>query len=212
VAVDLNGSYHERPALDADIKIYDPERLANVASSSAAQMRRPITMVGALSLTLGIVWFGGWNSHHLFGAVSTSIPVDHKAASFRPVQPIATVTPGAVDTHQQAIPSAPTNGKIDALAANGSDGRDPTQSAVQSLGDAKTAAVPPQKSASASAATATHRRPKTPPMPFPETKPTTIDGWVVREVANGTAVLQGPMAFGRLPGATPCRDLERSIL
>jgi|SRR6516164_1198280 len=26
----------------------------------------------------------------------------------------------------------------------------------------------------------------------PETKPTSVDGWVVREVANGTAVVQGP--------------------
>jgi hypothetical protein len=28
--------------------------------------------------------------------------------------------------------------------------------------------------------------------PVPETRPTTIDGWVLREVVNGTAVLEGP--------------------
>ena len=28
--------------------------------------------------------------------------------------------------------------------------------------------------------------------PVPETRPTTIPGWMLREVVNGTAVLQGP--------------------
>jgi hypothetical protein len=30
------------------------------------------------------------------------------------------------------------------------------------------------------------------PMPVPETKPTTIEGWTVRDVVDGTAVLEGP--------------------
>ena len=43
--------------------------------------------------------------------------------------------------------------------------------------------------------------------PVPETPPTTIPGWIVREVANGTAVVQGPNGTWRvargdvLPGA-----------
>jgi hypothetical protein len=28
--------------------------------------------------------------------------------------------------------------------------------------------------------------------PVPETRPTTIDGWTLREVVDGTAVLEGP--------------------
>jgi hypothetical protein len=31
-----------------------------------------------------------------------------------------------------------------------------------------------------------------PRIPTPETRPTTIDGWIVREVVGGTAVLEGP--------------------
>jgi hypothetical protein len=31
----------------------------------------------------------------------------------------------------------------------------------------------------------------------PETRPTTIEGWVVREVVGGTAVLQGPEGVWR---------------
>jgi hypothetical protein len=43
--------------------------------------------------------------------------------------------------------------------------------------------------------------------PVPETPPTTIPGWIVHEVANGTAVVQGPNGIWRvargdiLPGA-----------
>ena len=29
-------------------------------------------------------------------------------------------------------------------------------------------------------------------IPFPETKPTTIEGWTVRDVVDGVAILEGP--------------------
>jgi hypothetical protein len=35
-------------------------------------------------------------------------------------------------------------------------------------------------------------------MPAPETKPTTIQGWTVRNVYNGTAVLEGPDGVWRV--------------
>ncbi len=39
--------------------------------------------------------------------------------------------------------------------------------------------------------------------PTPETRPTTIPGWTLREVSNGTAVLQGPNGIWRaMPGQT----------
>lgn len=34
--------------------------------------------------------------------------------------------------------------------------------------------------------------------PVPETRPTTIDGWTVREVVDGTAVLEGPGGVWRV--------------
>jgi len=50
-------------------------------------------------------------------------------------------------------------------------------------------AQPPGPSTTNSAAEAAT---KTPLVPVPETRPTTINGWVVREVVDGTAVLEGP--------------------
>ena len=34
--------------------------------------------------------------------------------------------------------------------------------------------------------------------PAPETRPTTIEGWMLREVTNGTAVLEGPNGIWRV--------------
>jgi hypothetical protein len=34
--------------------------------------------------------------------------------------------------------------------------------------------------------------------PVPETRPTTIDGWTLREVVDGTAVLEGPGGVWRV--------------
>jgi len=190
---DPNGAYHERPAWDADIKVYDPEKLAGLVSSSAAQIRPPAIIVGVLSLALGIAWVGGWSPNHFVGLVPSLVPVDQKAASIGSDRPISTLPPSAVEPPRQASPSVSTNGTIKGrpTAKGSGDRRDSTQNAVPSLVDTKTAAVAPQSTVPASSA-AIHRLPKPLPVPFPETKPTTIDGWVVREVANGTAVLQGP--------------------
>ena len=39
--------------------------------------------------------------------------------------------------------------------------------------------------------------------PTPETRPTTIEGWIVREVVDGTAVIEGPNGVWKVtPGQT----------
>ena len=189
-AVEFNGPGHERPAWHADIKIYDPEKLAGLVSPSASLLRPSVIIVGALLLALGMAWFGGsWSSHHFVGAVPSSVPIDEKVASRDSGQPNSALPPGTVEP---PTPNVPT-GKIDGPTAKEPDVRRVSpQNAVPPLGDAKRAAVPPHNSASPSASSTVHRRTKSLSTPFPETKPTTIDGWVVREVANGTAVLQGP--------------------
>jgi hypothetical protein len=48
---------------------------------------------------------------------------------------------------------------------------------------------PPEPATSDSAATPNADAPLT---PVPDTRPTTLDGWTIREVVDGTAVLQGP--------------------
>jgi len=186
IAIDPNGVCHKRPTRDIDIKVYDREKLAGLASSSA-QMRPPIIIVGVLSLAaLGIAGFGDWDSNHFVKPVPSSVPIEQKGT-------FLTLPKSLVEPPRPGMPSASTNSKVDdPMAKKLGDRRDPTQKAVPTTGDTKKTALAPHPTAPARASAAIHREPKALPMPFPETKPTTIDGWAVREVANGTAVLQGP--------------------
>jgi hypothetical protein len=68
-----------------------------------------------------------------------------------------------------------------------------------------TRAVPPAPSASSyvppapsPAAGAAQPPVEAPLVPVPDTRPTTIDGWVLRDIVNGTAVLEGPDGLWRV--------------
>ena len=136
-AVDSNGACHERPAWNADVKVYDPEKLAGLASSSA-QMRHPVIVGLLLLAALGIAGLVAWSSNHFVQAGPSSIPVDQKAASPTSDRPISTLPPSAVEAPQQAIPSTSTNGKMDdPIAKELGNRRDPTQKAVPTAGDTK---------------------------------------------------------------------------
>jgi len=165
-----------------------------LASSSGAQIRRATIVAGTLSLSVALAWIG-WNSLHSAGDVPSSLPVDQKLASSAPSvgsdQPMSTQSASVGQAPQQPIQkSVSMDEKIDAPLSGSGDKRDSAQSGVQPVGRTKTATVVQQKTASA--LSVVHNRPKIQPTPFPETKPTTIDGWVIREVVNGRAVLQGP--------------------
>ena len=181
VAVDRDPA-REPPAWNTDIKIYDPQKLADLASPW--QMRRLVLIAGLLSLG-GIAGLGAWNLSHFIKPVPKSVPTEQKAT-------ILTLPPTAVEPSRQALPSVSTT-KIDELIAKEvGNRRTPTQKAVPTAGDTKKAALTPRNTAPVPASAPVHRQPKPLPAPFPETKPSTIDGWTVHEVANGTAVLQGP--------------------
>jgi len=182
-----------RPACDDDIRIYDPEKIAGLASSSGAQIARATIIAGTLSVTVGLAWIG-WNSLHSAGDVPSASSVDQKPASSAPNidsdRPISTQSARIGEASQQPMQVIGVQGKID-IPVSGSSGRDDAnQSTVQPFSRTKTAAVVQQKNPAASSGV--HNKPKTQPTPFPETKPATIDGWVIREVSNGRAVLQGP--------------------
>jgi hypothetical protein len=181
---------HERLIRDIDIKIYDREKLASLASSSA-QMRQSAIVAGAVSLAaLGIAGLGAWNSNYFLRPVPSLLPINQKDVSPASDRPISTLPLNSVEAPQQAKPSASTQRALEDFKA--SEPRDVTKNGAPRIGVTKIATIVPQNVASVPPSAAVHRRPKPLPMPFLETKPNTINGWVLREVANGTAVLQGP--------------------
>jgi hypothetical protein len=105
---------------------------------------------------------------------------------------IAIETARAVEPTRHAKAGGGTAGRIDGSTTTGSAAR-----RDGAPGDTKAKAAPAAQPSpvSALASAPAPRRPKAPAPPLtpvPETKPTTVEGWVVREVTNGTAVLQGP--------------------
>jgi hypothetical protein len=176
----------ERPVWGDDIKVYDPEKLAGLPSSRSAQIRRAAIVAGTLSATLAFGWVG-WNSLHSAKEALSATSVDPNPASPAPSigsdHSISTQSASVAEASRQPLQTVPMQGKIGTPVSGSSN-------AIQSALQPKITPVLQQKNPSASGAV--HNRSKTQPTAFPETKPTTLDGWLIRDVANGRAVLQGP--------------------
>jgi hypothetical protein len=176
----------EQPAWEDDIRIYDAEKLAGFASSSGAQIRHAGIVAGTLSVTVIFAWIG-WNSLHETGELPSADPVDQKsvssAATIESDHTISFQGESSAIASQQPMQTMGMQGKIETPISGSSDLHAATQSTLGTL---------TEQQKNSSGLSLVHNRPKTQPKPFPETKPSTIDGWVIREVANERAVLQGP--------------------
>jgi len=131
-------------------------------------------LVGALAVGLSLGWIGGSVSWRFFAAAPA--PVQQADAS-------ACAREGgcaAVKADREASPKIA--GPRARIAARG------TQQASASRDVATTSSIAAQEGN------------KIVPRltPFPETRPTTIEGWAIREVAGGTVVLQGPGGVWRV--------------
>ncbi len=182
----------ERRAWDPDIRISDPERISD--SSPDAQGTRTALVAGALLGTVGIGWIFGLVPH--FFDSPGSIPVEQRVHSLAQVLDSKNQTTfGSPETGREATPGVLNTDKIATLTPSVPARRlDSTQSAAQPNA-IKTSAVAQQNTGSSGpAASGVGRGPKILPrqMPFPETGPNTIEGWKVRDVVGGTAILEGP--------------------
>jgi hypothetical protein len=182
----VNEPVPDRRAWDPDIRIDAPERAAKaVPSARAPSAQRTSTLLAALLGALTTGW--------VLGVISVSqqkVGFSGQAPGLKDQ-----IAFGGPETSRQTAPSVPDTGKI-AASAPSEHGHRPghTKSAARQPGAVKTSAMA-QLTTRPSEATASigRRSDMSPePMPFPETKPTTIEGWTVRDVSGGTAVLEGP--------------------
>jgi hypothetical protein len=192
-AMGSNEPSNVQPACGDDIKIYDPEKLAGLASSSGIKIRSAAMVAGTLAVTVILAWVG-WNSLHSAEEIPRAAPIEQQptssALSIGSDRPVSTQSAAAGVSSQQSTRIVGMQDKIDTPGSGSSDLHHSSQSTVQPVSRTKTTAVVQQKNPSASSTV--QSRPKTQSSPFPETKPTTIAGWVIREAADGRAVLQGP--------------------
>jgi hypothetical protein len=121
-------------------------------------------IAGALAALFGLGWAGGSNWHRFSNIEAASSPLIQKVTCSRQIR-------------DSEIKSTR---KIDGVVR-----RTTSATSLQS----STASSPIQANTNLSGAGVAPRETM---VPVPETRPTTIEGWTVRDVRDGTAILDGP--------------------
>jgi hypothetical protein len=168
-------------------------RIGRRVFATSAQRIRPMLVIGALSAALAVGLIGEFR---FLISAPASTATEHKPDCSVHALGSDEASCVALKSDREVILRAPTVQKVADPAATTSDsGNVPSHSTNQ------------QATASTNAVTLAQQntvlpRPRTIAIqhgrsvpglaPVPETKPSTIEGWVVREVVGGTAVLEGP--------------------
>lgn len=188
---------------ESEIKIGERQDTLVSAIRPLADRRRAIAFTGALLAGVGIGWVAGLGSYHFFGR--SLIPVSKDSGGYSAASSTNQIAgvekerrdpaAGALVTGKIAPPAVPEVRARRRYASNQSTPQAPesrtakfasiarqnsTEAALDNPGE-PTGSVVPQAMNGFARRTA-----------VPETKPTTIEGWSVRSVYNGTAVLEGP--------------------
>jgi hypothetical protein len=161
--------------------------------ASRAQRLRPLLIIGTLCAALSLGLIGGFQ-FLVFAPASTAIA--HKPdCSVHALNSDKASCIGS-KSDREAILSAPNVQKVAAPAAmTGSSGSQPSRSATQkATASTNTVTLATQHATSPGPRAVFVQHETTLPKlaPVPATKPGTIEGWTVREVVDGTAVLNGP--------------------
>jgi len=148
----------------------DRDDILVVRESSHDRARNILLVAAAVAASFGLGWTGGLSWPQFAGTLGLETVAQNEAPSPR----IAEARPGKIDARKTASVTEP--------AIVGSISR-PSALPRPSAGAVS------QVNASPSAAIAMRQPTLAAP---PETKPTTIPGWTVVDVRDGTAVLEGP--------------------
>lgn len=180
-------------------------RVGLIASALVASAGLAWVVISTLPLPFDLAWLGGSNGYHFLdkNAAPSSLPEQslHSSDSF----PVAEKGDrleihGPIirekDRRAPAEAADSLNRKLVELEQMGL--------ATPSLGTAPPAPFESKRSTVAEKHTASVERKagnlqsRAKLTPTPETRPTTIEGWMLREVINGTAVLEGPNGIWRV--------------
>jgi hypothetical protein len=180
----------DRPRWDPEIRISDAERL----SPSGVKGTRRALVARAMLGALGIACILAYMVDRL--VLTRATRVEAAAPSLELKTPAA----GEPKTIRDGAAALPRTDEIAALV-------------VRTV--ARRSDSPPRAAKASPAASAPPAKPSSRPMPFPETEPTTIDGWKVLDVVGGKATLRGPtgvwtVARGdRVPGVGSVESIVR---
>jgi hypothetical protein len=182
-----------------EVEVADRDEFVARAPSAVIRAFRPAVVAAGLVVALALGWAGGWGSYHAFAPAPASVPLERTSVADCALGSGQDSGCATAKSDREAAQAAAPLQKAAVPAAIGAAGRGhelarvaPQQAAPPPIRDtsaAQQAAASPATTASVSRERA-RMSPK--PLPVPETRPTTIEGWTVREVTGGTVVLEGP--------------------
>jgi hypothetical protein len=200
-------------ALSHEIEIDERHRVLNSPAPGGGYAFYVSLIVGMLAATCGLVWMTISMSALPFGLASVGASTGNRSVSSRPDQGFNATSDRMPDTHKadrreahdtivresdwDAPKGAPQGPNLS--SASTAPGRCATVECLLGDGDSGAALT----HAALTGAKAEGLRTRTKLTPTPQTRPKTIEGWTLREVTNGTAVLEGPNGVWRAtPGQT----------
>jgi hypothetical protein len=182
----------------SEVAVADRDEFVAPAPSTVIRAFRPAVVAVGLVVALALGWAGGWGSYHAFAPAPDSAPLERTSVAdcalgsgqdsgCATAKSDREAAQAAAPFQKAAVPTANGAGRGHELARGA-----PQQAAPPPTRDTSAA----QQAAASPATTATVSRERTRmsprPVAVPETRPTTIEGWTVREVVGGTVVLEGP--------------------
>ena len=186
--IDPLGAPQTASAIDHGITPPVRDEFLASAPSTASAWFHPALIGGALVAAVGVGWLGGASPSFFFTPAATPLQQQADTGCGREGR-IDAACAGA-KTDREAAPSAPPATKAASPAAGPHRAREPSRPAQQ----ANAGVIKDVTTTNSISAAANQERAKIlpRPAPAPETRPTTIEGWTIREVVGGTAVLEGP--------------------
>src|SRR5262245_52140697 len=172
-------------ARDHDMRAPRRDAFEMSAALTGAPWLHPALVTGALAVALGVGWIAGASSSRFFAPAPAATPLQQASA------PSCTREAGqeiacAAKTDRQAMAGAAAK----AAGPGASDvNRWHERSRSPRLASAAGNKDPSTTNSIAPAATQERTKVFSRPAAVPETRPTTVEGWTIREVAGGTVVL-----------------------
>src|SRR5262249_17537013 len=196
-----------------EIKIDASHRVLNSPASSGGYTFYAALILGLLATTCAVAWFILYESALPFGVTSVSGLTGNNDLSPKAISSSLEQSPNSAvartpDTQNsdriqirdtivhEIARSAPAEARQNSNVSSAST------TSVTTAPLSRKDPVTPLGTASTGAKVKEARTP-TKLTPTPETKPTTIEGWTLREVVNGAAVIEGPNGVWKVtPGQT----------
>jgi hypothetical protein len=160
--------------------------VSDVAAPKSAYMLRLFIIAGAIVTSFGLGWFCGWTSHSSRTAGAETLP--WTATSSSEIRDVAIT--GSIGSN---APTPATPSSQEASTALADAPKAPLISTPVNAQPPHTALASAQQATASLGPSAAQSELKSEPRlkPAPETRPTTIPGWTIRQVYGGTAVLVG---------------------